>query len=372
MATPNTGFTIPQRTIVPTATGLQIGNTTSATQNNAIVPTTQKNTINSVIRGGDLQKMQAALGALRGAPNPLNLISTDVTGTSSGGSGTGGYVSGQNALIEAKRQASLDAINRRYEDLLAGYNESEAAAQASATSAREQIGKEKEIGTAQAEQTRQIGQRQLRQNRADAETNARRAARALGAGSSSGVLETYAQLDQQFTQNLSDLDTTVDAQIQKIDLTAQDALNTIETNLNGVINDINADRRASLRDKEDAIVEAQLAAEEAKLAVVKWAASRSGGSSSVSQTAIKNQVTADLFASRAANPGREDEVLAAFQPQILQAGGIGLLTDIQEALTPAAATNPLDNIPSAILSAGISQGALDPVQLLSLYGINVQ
>ncbi len=207
----------------------------------------------------------------------------------------------EKGLITGRRDAFVDDTDRAYQDQLAWLESQAGSAKGSAESGRENIGVQRDQSIASTERTAEGEARDTRDIYQDLIVENRRRTRATGAGSSSAFLELSNNLDTQLQRGLTQIGDTKVEKVGVANSIAQQAVGELDRTLQNVLAQIDQNKAISLREKDKALTDARMNADEALLAVDKWlaetffsldqmeASARSGGGGGGSSASFDKQ-----------------------------------------------------------------------------------
>lgn len=185
------------------------------------------------------------------------------------------YADKQRGLVGQRRDAFINDTERAYGDQLKWLESQGDSARGGAEAGRENVNTQRDQSIASTEKTAEGEARGLRDVYQDLIVENRRRTRATGAGSSSAFLELTNKLDTQLQRGLSQVG---DTKVEKVGLAntiAQQAVGELERTLQNVLAQIDQNKATSLREKDRAITEARMNADEAMLGIDKWLADSS-------------------------------------------------------------------------------------------------
>lgn len=309
--------------------GLPTNDAYGAAYNNAQTPGSANQVYNSGVAAGVMAGPQNiaggnVLGMAAFNPSYMGGTAMSVGGGGSGAGGTTSLANQQKKLIDQRKGGLIQGAEERYQGNLADLARSEQLFRGETQQNRDYVGQQRDIAMEGAKKSAEDATRAARQNYLDSIVSNRRRIRATGAGSSSGAMELFNMLDRDFNSGLQSIEGQKMGTIGSIQLTAQKTLSDLENSLNKFIADIESQKEMSLREKNDAVREAEFAAADAALNVDKWVSDRMASSSGSSSRAAASQQQANMIASFTrdlqANPNSQQEVMQAYAPMFAQAG----------------------------------------------------
>lgn len=223
------------------------------------------------------RNVPSVLGAQATQSNPNYDTSLDYLtggGSSGGGGGSAGLSTSQ---INANLEAMKAIIEGRYNDAVTALTNSAEAMKTNVANTKQNIQGFQSSNIESIQRGAQNTRSMARQDYQDALLQARRRAVASGAGSGSGYLDITGKLDQALMRTMSDVNFQEMNNIQKVNLTAQEAINSLENDLAEKLNAIEKEKAMTARDKEQAVLEAQINAANQALEVQSWAINRASG-----------------------------------------------------------------------------------------------
>jgi hypothetical protein len=241
------------------------------------------------------------------------------SGGGGGGMGGGGLADQQKALIAQRRKNLITGAGERYQGELDAYGRSEDLFRDETGRNKEFVGQQRDLAVQEGNRQADDATRMARQNYMDSIVQNRRRMRATGAGSSSASVEMFNLLDRDFSTGLNGIEGQRMGIIGNAQNVAQKAMGDLEASLNKFVADIQNQRELSLRQKNEAVRDAEFAAADAALKVDQWLASRmsSGGGGGGSRTEGSNRqanVIARFAQDLQNNPQRREEVMQAYGP----------------------------------------------------------
>lgn len=180
------------------------------------------------------------------------------------------YGDREKGLITGRRDAFIGDTEKGYQDQLNWLQSQTDSARAGAEAGKTNINTQKDQSIASTEKTAEGEARGLRDVYQDLIVENRRRTRATGAGSSSAFLELTNKLDTQLQGGLAQVGDTKVEKVGVANTIAQQAVGELERTLQNVIAQIDQNKATSMREKDKAITDARLNADEALLGVDRW------------------------------------------------------------------------------------------------------
>lgn len=253
------------------------------------------------------------------------------------------YADKQRGLVGQRRDAFIEDTERGYGDQLKWLESQGDSARGGADAGRANINTQRDQSIASTEKTAEGEARGMRDVYQDLVLENRRRTRATGAGSSSAFLELTNKLDAQLQSGLAQVG---DTKVEKIGLAntiAQQAVGELERTLQSVLAQIDMNKATSLREKDRAITEARMNADEAMLGIDKWLADSSFSIDQAKaataasynkanyaqqmtnkQASLLDNITRNLFGMEGAGMTSWDQKQAYLQSQLPNMAGTGM------------------------------------------------
>lgn len=282
---------------------------------------------------------------------PTNVPTIDfgsILGLSTGGGGgasVNAAADAQNKLIEDRKAQLIEGINQRFGDEQAALGTDEQLIRDETNRQTGYVNTERDNALNSIRNNALAGKNEARRAFSDLQTELRRRTRATGAGSSSGFLEMANNLDTELQSNLTSINSQELGLTGNAQLVAEKALGDLQSTLQRAVADIEKDRRASRRDKDAAIQEAEFVAAQQAVDVQKWLSSRtsrggSGQSMADQQRALgqqfaimMNQASSGKFGSDTSKA--QQQIAEQFFPAFIGTGGLDTFQNIGSFFQPA-------------------------------------
>lgn len=260
--------------------------------------------------------------------------------TSRGGGGGGGggmsaldtlkqqqieYADKQKGLVGQRRDAFIGDTERGYQDQLNWLQSQTDSAKAGAEAGRTNVNTQRDQSIANTERTAEGEARDTRDVYQDLILENRRRTRATGAGSSSAFLELSNRLDTQLQKGLTQIGDTKVEKVGVANTIAQQAVGELERTLQNVLAQIEQNKSTSMREKDKAITEARLNADEAMLEIEKWLADSSFSISQAKATAAASY-----------NKANYEQQMSSMQNSLLNNIGLNLANMEEAGMTSQA------------------------------------
>lgn len=298
-------------------------NNTLVSQGTAAAPvagSTAQSYINSLNR--PIPQQGGVLGISTGFEPSFQPNEAPVTGTGGGGGGGGASAAAsQRALIDRRKGDLIQGATDRYNDEISSLDRAQQQFEGEVEGNRGQIQAEQQRAVQSAEARGRSNITQARQDYQDAIVSNRRRARATGGAATSSFLELSNLLDRELQQGVNNISTATQGVIGNAQSVAQRALADLETTLAKFKGDIQNKRDLSLREKNEAIRDAEFAAADQAVQLEQWLASRMSSGGGSSARAAAQQQANNLMASYArdvASGADAAQVAQAYAPLFAQ------------------------------------------------------
>lgn len=292
---------------------------------NAQTPAQQKQTYDAGIQAGVMagpMNVQGGTGAGTFSPSYSGGSTPNVGGGGTGGAGS--LAAQQKALIDQRRAGLVQGAEERYQGNIQDLGRSEQLFRGETEQNKGFVTQQRDLAMQGVERGAEDATKAARQNYLDSIVSNRRRIRATGAGSSSGAMELFNMLDRDFNSGLQSIEGQKLGSVGNIQLTAQKTLSDLETSLNRFVSEIESKKDMSLREKNEAVRDAEFAAADAALSVDKWVSERMSASGASSARAQAQQQQSEMIAAFTrdlqANPNNQQQVMQSYAPMFAQAG----------------------------------------------------